>query len=890
MAEQEETPTTTYKIFNSGDGDGAEAAVLKKGKWTEDEDEKLRRAVVEYGVENWVAIEKYSGLARQSKSCRLRWINHLRPNLKKGPFTEEEERIIIKLHFKYGNKWSRIASKIPGRTDNEIKNFWHKRVKKCRKHHRLIYPVCIEDDDEIPANIDNTNNEKHYAADEINVDDECWLDGNCTPTNYPDNTIHSHSHSIHLLDRSQYSSHNLPNTTHFQTQQASISPRPLITSPQDEQHYHNSTQRHFRPNAQLQSLVETSSPIQGSPLMQQGVANALIKPFRNTQILSSPKGKFRRFHRATSLLSPRGHSVSPSTSSMLDSSTMESPRSSFKPKLLTHVSSLPSLQISTTTATSTSSVPPLNLESPTSVTSLSGLKLDSPTPAPVSPLKFQSSTSAASDFCFHPNLSNVYSSGALNPSTAAPTLSSSNSKPVPLSLDLQPIQPSPSHSFQVTNLNPSFTLKSELPSIQFSSPPELYLHKAKSDGNLEVLDAQKAAQAKARFRRKNLRQSRISNKKLKEISRKEDTSRASTKADDKMDRALDRYSNKSSRRECLPSSSSRTEATHAKNSTRDLLKIISHKNSVTSDLLRDLLVESASQENVLCELLKSENPSYMPEVLWSQNPNTEEPILGESSETNILSDKRLHREMDSIAENMTFQEQAYEANLLDPVNRKTNTNTPLNLDGTLHPIQLPAGNFVCEFRSRECPSSKCSQIFYSQESFSMEDLFGQNSGTEQVPVFDAFGPLYSQSTTTTLLKSGDEIGKLSCLQPIDDEYFRSGSKTKYTDSLVRKFTEEQSRQKDDGEKLELHESNLLYHQYPTVNLIESGCVVTDPSIKSELQEVRAGSGTECSSSKNLETRIFLDQSFYPERLMATQEQKPLTDGVVPAVSQNTITH
>lgn len=116
MAEQEETPTTTYKIFYSedgnGGGDGAEAAVLKKGKWTADEDDKLRRAVEEYGVENWVAIEKYSGLARQSKSCRLRWINHLRPNLKKGPFTEKEERIIINLHFKYGNKWSRIASKV----------------------------------------------------------------------------------------------------------------------------------------------------------------------------------------------------------------------------------------------------------------------------------------------------------------------------------------------------------------------------------------------------------------------------------------------------------------------------------------------------------------------------------------------------------------------------------------------------------------------------------------------------------------------------------------------------------------------------------------------------------------------------------------------------------
>ncbi|KAL2476330.1 Transcription factor [Abeliophyllum distichum] len=120
-------------------------------------------------------------------------------------------------------------------------------------------------------------------------------------------------------------------------------------------------------------------------------------------------------------------------------------------------------------------------------------------------------------------------------------------------------------------------------------------------------------------------------------------------------------------------------------------------------------------------------------------------------------------------------------------------------------------------------------MFYLQDSFLMEDLLGQSSGTEQVPVFDTFGPLYSQSTSTTLLKSGDESGKLSCLQPNDDEYFGSGFKTEFTDSLERKFTEEQSL-KDDGEKLELHESNLLRHQCPTANLRKSGCMVTEPGI------------------------------------------------------------
>lgn len=91
---------------------GGDAVAFKKGKWSEEEDEKLRAAVNEYGIQNWVAIEKFSGLGRPSKNCRLRWFNHLRPNLKKCPFTQEEERIILRLHHKYGNSWSLIASEV----------------------------------------------------------------------------------------------------------------------------------------------------------------------------------------------------------------------------------------------------------------------------------------------------------------------------------------------------------------------------------------------------------------------------------------------------------------------------------------------------------------------------------------------------------------------------------------------------------------------------------------------------------------------------------------------------------------------------------------------------------------------------------------------------------
>lgn len=85
---------------------------LKKGPWTAAEDAILTEYVKKHGEGNWNAVQKNSGLARCGKSCRLRWANHLRPNLKKGSFSPDEERIIIELHAKLGNKWARMASQV----------------------------------------------------------------------------------------------------------------------------------------------------------------------------------------------------------------------------------------------------------------------------------------------------------------------------------------------------------------------------------------------------------------------------------------------------------------------------------------------------------------------------------------------------------------------------------------------------------------------------------------------------------------------------------------------------------------------------------------------------------------------------------------------------------
>ncbi|XP_043725365.1 MYB-like transcription factor EOBI [Telopea speciosissima] len=106
---------------------------LRRGPWTVEEDLILINYIANHGEGRWNSLARYAGLKRTGKSCRLRWLNYLRPDVRRGNITLEEQLLILELHSRWGNRWSKIAQHLPGRTDNEIKNYWRTRVQKHAK-------------------------------------------------------------------------------------------------------------------------------------------------------------------------------------------------------------------------------------------------------------------------------------------------------------------------------------------------------------------------------------------------------------------------------------------------------------------------------------------------------------------------------------------------------------------------------------------------------------------------------------------------------------------------------------------------------------------------------------------------------------------------------------
>ncbi|XP_071702687.1 transcription factor MYB32-like [Rutidosis leptorrhynchoides] len=117
-----------------------------KGSWSNEEDDKLISYITKYGIWNWSQMPKFAGLSRSGKSCRFRWMNYLKPNLKKGKFSKEETEILLQCHSLLGNKWSAIASRLPGRTDNDIKNYWYTHLKKHGSKQNLVCETPKQND------------------------------------------------------------------------------------------------------------------------------------------------------------------------------------------------------------------------------------------------------------------------------------------------------------------------------------------------------------------------------------------------------------------------------------------------------------------------------------------------------------------------------------------------------------------------------------------------------------------------------------------------------------------------------------------------------------------------------------------------------------------------
>ncbi|XP_058074090.1 transcription factor MYB101-like [Magnolia sinica] len=242
---------------------------LKKGPWTAAEDAILTEYVKNHGEGNWNAVQKNAGLSRCGKSCRLRWANHLRPNLKKGSFSPEEEQLILELHSKLGNKWARMAAQLPGRTDNEIKNYWNTRIKRRQRAGLPLYPPEMQRKSNFhqhrmslspPSSLSSLHQKTHFSSQLSPMPFDTTMNFSARPPLLTDHNQYLLPTPIHRFKRFREngiadpsaSSLSLPFSSHF-----------LPTPPLFDQNLH--TQQQNQQNQHPQTLQFNSSSFGFNP-------------------------------------------------------------------------------------------------------------------------------------------------------------------------------------------------------------------------------------------------------------------------------------------------------------------------------------------------------------------------------------------------------------------------------------------------------------------------------------------------------------------------------------------------------------------------------------------------------------------------------------------------